>query len=645
MSSLHSSSSAFVLAAALCLAACGGDDDGGGGAADAGGGSDAAPGADAAPDAPPAVTGLASSYTGPCDRISLSWDDAGDRAGVLVARSVGGPVAGAPASGETYEAGDELPGGGVVVYVGTAGSFDDTDGRYHGDVVHHAAFAYSAGHAYSAAAAAAPVTVDQTLGEQTATLSIALATGVVTVTQPSSFTLSGTAVYGDDADAVELEVEVTNGACRAVHQLAVRADAVGEGTVLGDVELAGTPALHFGPAALGDGDTEASSFLISGVTGAVDPLVIDVSLVDHPSYVTPGDWDDAAFIVDASGSGVLQAVDMDALAYNGATDDSASTSAVVSPDGERVYLGSRNQPMVVTVDLTTLTALGGADLTGADGIAFDGTGTLGNVAALGMSPDARYLYALVVAGGHRKFNAGDHQGRVVPAEVTVDIDLVRLERETLAEVDRLALVTNATGRPRPGQVAWSDDGTRVAIPMMRTGEVILVDLEDMSIVDTFDVSASGANPHVAAFSPDGATIALSYRSRAADELDLLTVADGTLTPLTHTTPSDATDGRTAFLAYGPDGRLYHGRKDADFGLSIFDLSSPAPSETELIPGKGLNGISFDAAGERYTLRIVQIALQVFEVATDVQVLFSATGGAEVTLPDTANGHLLAQTRL
>src|SRR5690349_20358070 len=95
----------------------------------------------------------------------------------------------------------------------------------------------------------------------------------------------------------------------------------------------------------------------------------------------------------------------------------------------------------------------------------------------------RHQWAVVEEHGERSALDPTAGGSATPGRY-----LVRLERETLAEVDRLALANNATGRPRPGQVGWSDDGTRVAIPMMRTGEVILVDLEDMAIIDTFDVS-------------------------------------------------------------------------------------------------------------------------------------------------------------
>ena len=277
-----------------------------------------------------------------------------------------------------------------------------------------------------------------------------------------------------------------------------------------------------------------------------------------------------------------------------------------------------------------------------------------------MSPDGQFLYALLITNDHRAYfanpaattsNAG---GRIADTAANAsDIVLVRINRETLVEVDRLTLVTGTLTRPRARMTQITPNGTHGVIPVRREGSVFLVDLTTMTIVDAdevtagdqpFDVSASSTEPHMAGISPDGATIAVTYRgdSRGGparnESVDLIDVASGTITPLAPgTTDAKLTDNKSAFLMFGPDGRLYYGRKatGAAFGLSIFDLVTPGEVElfadtlaaTAVFRGGILT--FFDQVG----------GLSRLDTATDTLIPFGAGGPTTQALTDTGFGHV------
>jgi hypothetical protein len=621
----------LLLASALALGttACGGDDDDGGGATpDAAPTPDAGETPDASPSAIDPVTGASATYTGPCDNVDLAWTNPAGADRIMIARQivrVGTAADVAPVDGTTYGAGDDVPGGATVVFDGEGAAFADTDGFFHGDEVVYTIFAYDAAHTYSNGVAQT-ITVDQSLGDQLGKLSVNLGDNTVTVTNPANFTVAATANFDAGNTTLTVDVTMTNGACRAVHNPKLLATTLNDADAVaaGDFAFGAEQALYFGPAALADaGTSETRTFTFTNVDGATDPFDIDVSVIDSPTLILNGNYDDAALVTDSTGPVDPTTVDLTPLEFGGG--DSTAYEGAVSPDGELLYLGHGQQPQIVTVDLTTLTAVGGADLTGADGIANDGTGTIGYVASVTMSPDYQYLYAVLVTGEHRAYFAGDlascaadtrcdFQGRLADINVTsADIDLIRLDRTTLAEVDRLNLLTASTVRPKASHLSMTPDGSLGAVAVVREGKVFLVNLETMTLVDgdpntagdqPFDVSASSTEPRHVAISPDGATLAVAYRGDgrggpAHDEsLDLINVADAAITPLAVTTPTaDNTDNLPAFLTFGPDGKLYYGRKDGAVALSVFDLAGP--TEVEIGAGTISNAMTFAPDGSAF----------------------------------------------
>ncbi|MEZ4366399.1 MAG: hypothetical protein R2939_08940 [Kofleriaceae bacterium] len=607
-------------------------------------------GADAAPSTVAPVTGVTPSAAGTCEPVGVSWTAPAGSTGVIVARQRGGAVAGAPVDGDTYAAGDALPGGGEVAYVGSAATFDDGEVFAHGDVVHYAIYNVASGDRYSMPARTS-LTVDRSLGVQAGQLSIAL-DGTVTPTNPARFTTASTAAYDAGADTLTVTVALTNAACRAVQnpKLVVGTISDGDATAAGNATLEGTPVLAWGPGPiLDEGTSPTLDLVLSNVDGATDPVVVDFTIVDHPTLVLRGQYDFAARLVDASGAlGAGAFVPMSDLAFS-AGNDSTAHPGVISPDGELAYLGHGQQPQLLTLDLAGQTVVGGADLTGADGITTDGLGTIGYVADVAQSPDHRYLYATLVTGDHRVYNnnLGDVGGRFEDGVSTVGVELIKLARTTLAEVERVTLVAPGTTRVRASSLSLSADGRMAALAIRRTGQLLRIDLETMTVVDTVDTSARSTEPHRVALAPDGGRVYISYRGDGRggpahdDALDAYDFAAGTFTALAMTTPSAGlTDNKTAFLTFGPDGRLYFGRKRGAVGMSVFDVGTGA--ETELLAGHAADGIVFGTDGY-WVVVDYSVALS-FDQSTDAARAFPGTGLNNLNVSD-GFGHMALATPL
>jgi hypothetical protein len=669
-------STVVVAFASLALVSACGDDGGGGGG---GGGNDAAPQPDAAPqadaapqpDAAPNATGpvtdLSSQYTGPCDQVDLSWTNPTDAtyAGVLVLRFVGGAVPDVPENGTGYTADEVLAGGSVVAFVGDATSFQDTTGFNHTDNVHYAVYTFTAGNTYSTAVAT-DITVDQSLGAQTGKLSVNLGNNQVTVTSPLNFPTTGTANFDAGTNTLTIDVGITNDACRAVHNIKLTADTLNEGTAVaaGDITFAGKEALHFGVGALADQATSANhTFTFTNVSGATDPFEVDFSIIDSPSLVVSGNYDDANLVIDSSGAVDSVQVDLTPLEFGGG--DSTCLGGAISPDGELYYCGHGQQPEIVTVDLATLTAVGNTDLTGADNIQTDTTGSIGYVASVTESPDGSFLYAVLITNDHRGYFCGDPNGggncdiaaRIDPANPSSDVELVRVDRETMVEVDRLTLLTASTVRPRASTMSMSADGKKGAIAMRREGTVFLVDLDNMTLIDgdantageqPFDVSTTSTEAHHVALSADGSQFAVAYRGNGRggpdhdETLDLVDVATGTITQQSVSPSSATTDNQSGALAFGPDGRLYYARKSGLVGLSVFDLATPA--ETELLGDTAVDALFFAPDGASYYSWDSGGVLTHFSIADDTIITVEADGANDAQFSD-GFGHVGLSTPL
>jgi hypothetical protein len=518
-----------------------------------------------------------------------------------------------------------------------------------------------------ATAATANLVVDKALGTQAAQLSIDLGTGTVTVTNPPNFALAATAVINDAENTVTIDVDLTNNACRAVHNAKLVVDAINEGgaSAAGDVTFDGKAALTYGPAAIAELGTRSSQLVVSNVTGAVDPLVVDASVIDHPTLVFSGGYDDAARVMDSSGVGGEARANLQPFSFREGF-DSTTYPGAISPDGELLYLGHGQQPAVMTLDLTTLTVMAGTDLTGADNIAFDGTGSLGYVGSVTMSPDFQHLYAVMVTNEHRAYFADtscttscDMEGRI--ADITnnpADVVLIRLDRETMEEVDRITLIDDSLVRPKAGPLQMSADGSLAVLPIRREGKIFLLDLDAMAIVDAdtdtageqaFDTSASSTEPHLAALAADGSAIYVAYRGDGRngpshdETLDVIEAATGNVTTLAPGTPTATTDNRTGFLRFGPDGRLYYGRKAVDgvnvsvLGVSIFDVSTPA--EVHHHDLESVNALVFAPDGQSYYVwKRSGGVVSKFDIGTDAAATFVGLGTETASFGD-GFGHI------
>jgi hypothetical protein len=632
---------AVLFTFASTLTACGGCGDDGLGDVDAGDDDD---GDD---DAPGAITNLSAEPDAPCPIVDLTWSNPSGTESVVVVRTVGADLEGAPEDGDDYAVGDEV-GNGVVVYVGDDEAFSD-DGAFFADDTRYTAFAASGGGSYSDPEATS-ITLDPTLGAQTGSLSIDLVSDVVTPTNPGMFELAATSTYDEGTDTVTVQVTVQNDACRAVHNAKLRVTAVGQGTPDGDAGFDGDQVLAYGPAALLDGATsEERTLTITGVDGTVDPLVVDLDLFDSPYIAVPGGYDEACELGDVSGTVGSTAVAMD-LPYGGS--DSTGHGGVFSPDGELYYTGVGQQPTVAVVDLATLETVATADLTDGpgmitDGSASGGAGSIGSVMALRESPDHRFLYALLLTGDHRAYFSntmatagdGDLNAGFDPTTWTTSLDIVRIDRATMEEVDRVALLDEVTGRPKVHMMAMTPDGTTAAVPVKRLGTVFIVDLTTMAVTEEIDTSARSTEPHIAELSPDGETVYLAYRGSDHDGPDhdeafeSVDIGSGDVTTIAVTTNTETTENQPGFIQLGADGKIYYGRKNATTGLSTFVDGTETES---LTGGDNAYAMVFDPDGEHFYVWENASTITRRLVSDDSQVDFPS--GQPAITGASGNGH-------
>jgi sugar lactone lactonase YvrE len=496
-----------------------------------------------------------------------------------------------------------------------------------------------------------------------ASLSVDLGTNTLSIVQPANLTLSGTAVYDDAADTVTIDLTILNsGFPRLIFNLKTLVTALAEGTVTGDGTFSGDPFVYYGPEALAPGAMTTRQVVINGVTGAVDPATADLELLDHVmAYVPGGGYGGTPNLaIDTSGSGMSGMVDHFALAFSGAGGDNGIQDAVISPDGRFLYLAARNQPMLIVVDTTTLTAVAGGDLTGNNNIQFDQTGSIGFVDGVVMSPDTLFLYALVTEGCHNYSTEGSnitgYGGPSLVANTTAW--LVKLNRATLQEVGRVALTTNNAGAPSVGAkgLSLSPNGLRAACCLKNQGEVYLVETPTMTLFDAdlgmagsppFDVSGHSLRPRHTTFSADGNTLYVAHSGGTDDKsLDVIDLTTRTVSPLAATANfAGYSYSETGDLVLGPDGRLYytHPYKDTFPGLSIYDFGGGTWTDFHMAPDFiSPNAMTFSSDGTRYWLyhnsggpddRLYQ-----FEVGTDALVPNEADGADFIPLPSNGWGH-------
>jgi hypothetical protein len=496
---------------------------------------------------------------------------------------------------------------------------------------------------------------------QVGVTSIDLATGAVTFTQPKQVKLSGTAVYDDPTDTVTLSLTITNKSKSLLHNPKVLLSGLSEGTVTGDgtftsppVPLTaegvpGVPYVYFGPESIPTNGTASRDIEFTGVTGAGAELTADVEILVHPWIFVPGN-DNGVVATDASGTGeelvLYDLGEIDVLGFDG---ESWQRTDSMSPDTRYVYYTNRNQAAIITFDTVDHTMTIGDSLIGGT-IAFDGTGEVGCIDGMVASPDGKFLYATVNHGTHvSSFESG---GSAQPFGTPTMVEVVKLDAATLDVMDRVTVWTpppvglgagegggGTTSDIRGRVVSVTPDGTRGAISITGASEVSLLNLSNMTVMDTW--TTSGAVPRHPAISADASTIAVAYTSRDGSDgtLELIDTATGSLTDLAPDTLDVGTNTSSGFLSYGPDGRLYYGRayNGTVPGVSIYDPIGDTWSE---IAGYG-NAIRFgDDAWCIWDNDADEV--RCFDY-TDVELTFPGSGSIGIPVVAASFGHGLLFT--
>ncbi|MCZ6596649.1 MAG: hypothetical protein O7B99_03320, partial [Planctomycetota bacterium] len=307
----------------------------------------------------------------------------------------------------------------------------------------------------------------------------------------------------------------------------------------------------------------------------------------------------------------------DSVAFFGPSGDNKFGYGAFHRGGDLLYVGNRTQPAIVIIDMTTLSPVIGVDLSGGGGIAFDGTGSIGWVSDVQLSPGRKqeFLYAVV--------NTGTHGGSVAgfgfpPGGGTSGTDVVRLDRLTLAEVDRVSLVSGLGFEAGGRDLSQSKDGNTGAVPVQGAGLVFLLDLNPMGVITSFDVSTTSIQPMEVALSPDASTIYVSHRGNDGT-LDVIDVAGGTITPLAPPTLLFNNPGQ---LDFGPDGRLYYIR------LGNVSVYNPRTTTwTEVSASINARALAF-SRGTYYVID-KNGTIFPFDTATDAPATAEATGATSI----------------
>lgn len=437
---------------------------------------------------------------------------------------------------------------------------------------------------------------------QVATIEIADPTGAgagptVTVTTPAA-DIGTNVTAGFAGGLLTLTMGATNNSTRVLSNLkavvtALTADAtstvsVSDGTFSGDpFSYFGTNAVDVGAAATG------GNLVINNVVGTVDPYIIELTYPTDHAMVHMGNPtcnNDIEMLDSSFVSTTLTDVDISKynFPYGGCSD---VREGVSSPDGKYVYFGHRQRPFVLAYNTVT-----GETST----IQLSG-GTIGHVTAVEGSADGRYLYASLVLGGHA------YQSIYTFPEGAL-LQLVKIDRAAMKEVARidLAMEGGLTGSAqRIQRVNITPNGALACVPLdFSLGRVAVINLSSMSLVKTLDTSATGQRPRYCAISPDGAYVYVGHvpdwtNGDGGGQVDIYTVADGTSTALTFTTPTTA---YPRAMRFDSTGRLFYIR-DGNPEVSIFtftgaDYSVPT-GETEVPDATSADAFAFGPYGNYY----------------------------------------------
>lgn len=555
------------------------------------------------------------------DGVQLDWDAPPTTDEVAIVRAYA-LVKGSP---EALALGEDL------LFRGRATSFVDRDDPLPGRL-HYTLFARPPGGTWSGIATAA---MNVPMPSQTGTLVVTLAPSphVSVTVQPPHLTLAGTATYDAGAQTLDVDVAITNGAARIVHNPKLELVGATEGTLTADGRLHGRPFRSYGPASLDVGAVVTRTLHFTDVTGATDPIVLSVELTDAPLLIVGNDFaaQGAYQLVDTSTMTQVGDVPCDELLYEGnGSGHCAQRPGAIAGDGAFLYTGHRSLPIVRQISLATQTVTLAVSID-------DGLGHVDNVAA---APDGSALYAVLNVGAHATGNG--NVGGSAPAAKLVEV--VRLDPDTLAETGRLTIATSSTLTELRGRrLAISPDGTQAALPVLAEGKVHLIDLASFTETTSFDVNDAWPDAKQVAWSPDGGTLYVSFRY--GDRLARIDVASEEVTPLVLEAEGSSTGG----IAVGADGQVWiaNGRSETTGATSTLSLLSTGPVECGTLDtaGRPTDSILFGSRGRAY-VSIQGTSIMVFDAATHLRIDADSdgwNGTNDIALTRRAGQHWMLET--
>lgn len=532
-------------------------------------------------DPPGSVTDLAASVEGNAIRVTWTNPSDDDFAGVLVVRSVTEPEF-TPVTPESYAEGPVADTEDILLVDNDTMLLDPTP---FAGFDRYTVWTYDALGNYGApvwATTDAPIPVP----EQTGTFEIDLTTGAVTVIQqPTSFTLSGTSTVDLSGGTVDATIDLESAVGRPFFNTKLMLETVSDGTTAGDGLLDSVPFVHYGVRAMVTGETRSDDFTITGVTGAVDPIVVTVKIRDDPVMIhSIGSNVGGLALSDSTGTGASATVSCQPLAWTGPFGSSRCMfrEAVMSQDGQFIYAANTWGTEVVSIDSSTLSVVAGVDL--------HPNGGVGSTSSLTRSPDGKYIYALVTLNGHYR-GSGTVQGQGGAREV----NLVKLDGNSLEEVARLSLFSGGQQSLAMRSLSMTADGTLGATLSANQSTLYIIDLENMTLVDSTSTSMYVSSPSVVGIEPDGDYVWFASRSSNANEIYRMEIATKVVDTITLTD----TVSRPAQIAFGPnDGVLYYARKSPSTttnGLTLIDTTTLAEMPRHYL-NTAVKGVTFSPDG-------------------------------------------------
>ncbi|MBM4359792.1 MAG: chitobiase/beta-hexosaminidase C-terminal domain-containing protein [Deltaproteobacteria bacterium] len=501
--------------------------------------------------APAAVTAVTGKLSG--GNADLTWVNPADAdlAGVVVVSGVGGVEA--PESCVTYKAGD-LVGASKVEFVGAGASVSlKSSPGVRTYRIHAIDKAGNVGPGSSSVVLSNLVDA----GPQQGVLSIAKPKDapVATVTaQPSGLGFAATAKF--DAGKLLVDLEVTNsGFGFALLAPRVALEVLGQGTAS---DTAGThegkPYWRPNVASQGIdvGGKRVFRLTFDGVTGAVDPLIVSVSVDHAPVLFTGGRKGFNLFDSDT----LTRLTPSIAAPYVGGGSNNNNNgqpfALLVSPDNRRLLYGSRKQGRLVETSTATGELLRSVSLARVGMLPQHST-----VTGLVHSPQQGRLFAAV---SHRCRNSGRVGGGV---------DLVALDANTLEEVGRL-VVEPVGSLVRSETIHLSPNGTRLSLttnhPRGEQGlplRLHVIDTLTMKPIDLDATDAARTDLDITSKLPEYRTsrgapflaetlVMLSPRIADGRQFQLIDLANGpSLTEI-----PGFSGQRIAQITRGPDGKIW-----------------------------------------------------------------------------------------